>query len=91
MRVDIRKNVPYSKAQLQRGTQHELEHTKNRIAAQRIAEDHLRRYPTYYTRLEQAEQIMRRDKRRKLRAAARRQAEANRSPFSIGIFDDVYL
>lgn len=89
MRVNIRKRVPYSKAELERGTRHEMEHTKNKEAAKKIAEDHLREYPTYYRRLAEAERVMRRDKRRKLRNAARREIEARRSPFSMGLFDGV--
>lgn len=40
-----------SKLQLRVGTEIELEHTPNRRVARRIALDHLREDPTYYTKL----------------------------------------
>jgi hypothetical protein len=39
--------------ELQRGTTHELEHTRNRLVAQKIAMDHLRENPSYYQILEE--------------------------------------
>lgn len=39
--------------ELERGTQHELEHTRNRFVAQKIAMDHLRERPDYYQILEE--------------------------------------
>jgi hypothetical protein len=40
--------------ELERGTVHELEHTRNRLVAQKIAMDHLRENPDYYQILEEA-------------------------------------
>jgi hypothetical protein len=40
-----------SQRQIQRGIQHELEHTKSRRVSRRIACDHLREDPYYYTHL----------------------------------------
>jgi hypothetical protein len=40
------------------GTKHEMEHTKNPRVAKRIALDHLKEHPTYYTYLKKAERQM---------------------------------
>lgn len=40
------------------GTRIEMEHTKDRTVARKIATDHLREHPTYYRVLPAAEQFM---------------------------------
>ena len=47
-----------SKVQIRMGTQHELEHTSSRKVARRIAMDHLKEHPQYYTFLNKAERQM---------------------------------
>lgn len=51
------------KKSLKVGTEHELEHTKNKKEAQRIAEQHLIKHPTYYKVLPYAEKLMTQDER----------------------------
>jgi len=41
----------YNKRQLRMGTKIEMEHTKSKRFAQKIAKDHLREFPNYYTHL----------------------------------------
>ena len=43
---------------LEKGTQHEFEHTDNRIVAQKIALDHLREHPDYYDKLPKFEKSL---------------------------------
>jgi len=43
----------FDPAELERGTTHELEHTRNKLVAQKIAMDHLRENPSYYQILEE--------------------------------------
>ena len=43
------------KKQLEMGVKIEMEHTKSRKVAAKIAVDHLREYPTYYTELKKME------------------------------------
>jgi hypothetical protein len=43
----------FDPTELERGTVHELEHTRNRLVAQKIAMDHLRENPGYYQILEE--------------------------------------
>lgn len=43
----------FDPAELERGTEHEMEHTRNRLVAQKIAMDHLRENPGYYKILEE--------------------------------------
>jgi len=45
----------FDPAQLERGTEVELEHTPDREVAREIAMDHLTEFPDYYTRLDQME------------------------------------
>lgn len=54
-----------NKTQLRIGTRHELEHTKSRKVARRIACDHLLESPRYYTYLNKMEKQMARDKNSK--------------------------
>ena len=44
----------FNRVQLRTGTKHELEHTKNRCLAARIAMDHLAEDPDYYIKLRKA-------------------------------------
>lgn len=41
----------FNRRQLEIGTRVEMEHTKSKRVARRIAKDHLREIPDYYTRL----------------------------------------
>ena len=52
------KKPAYSPYDLQEGTKHEMEHTKDRAVARKIATDHLKEHPTYYRVLPMAEQMM---------------------------------
>ena len=45
------KNIVYNKTQLRIGKKIELEHTKSKKVADKIAKDHLNEYPDYYTHL----------------------------------------
>jgi hypothetical protein len=49
--IDISKCGKFNKRQLKTGTTVELEHTKNKIIAGRIAKQHLCEFPNYYTAL----------------------------------------
>lgn len=55
LRDFCRKNPAISMSQIRRGTQHELEHTTDRAIARKIACDHLREDPYYYTHLAKME------------------------------------
>lgn len=46
------------KSQLKKGTQVEMEHTKSKKVAKKIALDHLHEHPKYYDYLAKAEQQM---------------------------------
>jgi hypothetical protein len=54
-------------AQIRMGTKHELEHTKNHKQARKIAMDHLKEHPHYYTYLNKAERQMRKDENKNRR------------------------
>ena len=41
--------MKYDKKELKVGTLIEMEHTKSKKVAERIAKDHLREFPKYYT------------------------------------------
>ncbi len=47
-----------SASQIRMGTQHEMEHTKNPKFAKKIALDHLKEYPNYYTALNKMEKTL---------------------------------
>ena len=44
------KRIKYNKKELKIGTRIEMEHTKSKKVAGRIAKDHLREYSNYYTK-----------------------------------------
>ena len=48
----------YTKQDLAAGTKHEMEHTKDRKVARKIAEQHLKQHPTYYRVLPAAVALM---------------------------------
>jgi hypothetical protein len=54
-----------SRTQIRMGTKHELEHTSSRKQARKIAMDHLKEHPRYYTYLNRVERQMSRDERRR--------------------------
>ena len=57
--MEIRgKKYKFTEADLRVGTKHEMEHTKNRKEARKIALDHLREHFLYYRVLPAAEQMM---------------------------------
>jgi len=60
------------------GTKHEMEHTKDKAVARRIALDHLEEHPTYYRYLPVAEQMMtiQENKRMPVRKKKRRKPAA---------------
>ena len=43
--------MKYNKTQLRIGTKVEMEHTKSKKVAGKIAKDHLNEFPNYYTHL----------------------------------------
>jgi len=43
--------MKYNKTQIKMGVKIEMEHTKNKTIAEKIAKDHLREFPDYYTHL----------------------------------------
>lgn len=47
-----RSNPDWTRAELAKGIRHEMEHTNSSKVSQRIAIEHLRQHPDYYTRLE---------------------------------------
>lgn len=51
-------------SEVRKGAQHELEHTKDRVAALAISLSHLDEIPDYYTRLERMERAAKRKKGR---------------------------
>jgi len=58
--------VKFDKVQVKLGLKHELEHTKSSRIAKKIATDHLKHDPAYYTHLEGMEKFWKkRAKRRK--------------------------
>ena len=52
----------YNKTQLKIGTKIEMEHTKNKEFAEKIAKDHLDEFPNYYTALVKMENRLKRKK-----------------------------
>ena len=52
--------MKYNKTQLRIGTRIEMEHTKSKKVAEKIAKDHLREYPDYYTALVKMEKQLKR-------------------------------
>ena len=54
----IKKGAKYTRADIIAGTKHEMEHTKDRREAKRIAVQHLNEHYTYYRVLPMAEQVM---------------------------------
>ncbi len=64
----------FDKRQLKVGTRHELEHTRSRRIAQRIAMDHLIEDPSYYRKLAKMEKgycVVRKRRRRRRKSTAR--------------------
>ena len=55
LELDTVKGKEISASQIKRGTEHELEHTTDRAVARKIACDHLREDPYYYTHLAKME------------------------------------
>lgn len=43
-----KKQKQISKSEIKKGTKMEMEHTKSKKVAKKIAKDHLREFPTYY-------------------------------------------
>ena len=57
--------MKYNKTQLKIGSKIELEHTKNKKLATKIAKDHLREFPNYYTYLVKMENKLKKMNKRK--------------------------
>jgi hypothetical protein len=55
MKFIILKAERFDPKQLEMGAEVELEHTTDRNVAEKIAKDHLREFPDYYTRLKKME------------------------------------
>ena len=70
---------------VQIGTKHEMEHTKDRKVAKKIALDHLKEHPLYYRVLPQAEETMSllEDKNKKL--VAKKKHKRNQRGGTMGI------
>lgn len=64
--IDLRKhpNARYSKAQLKIGIPIEMEHTKSRVKARRIAMQHLTEFKGYYSALVAMEKRLKAKNRR---------------------------
>ena len=56
------KMIKYDPKQLKIGTKVEMEHTSNKNVAEKIAKDHLREFPDYYTHLLKMEAKLKRRK-----------------------------
>ena len=54
----------FNPKQLKIGIKVEMEHTKSKKVAERIAKDHLREYPNYYTKLVKMEAKLKRKKKK---------------------------
>jgi hypothetical protein len=54
-----------SPVQIRMGTRHELEHTSDPKKAKKIALDHLKEAPKYYTYLNKMESQMQKDKKKR--------------------------
>ena len=54
----VRKNAKYTREDIIAGTKHEMEHTRDRREARRIAIQHLNEHYTYYRVMPMAEQVM---------------------------------
>jgi hypothetical protein len=52
---DDKPDSKFNDADLQDGTKHEMEHTKDKAAAEEIAKDHLTEDPDYYRKLQKIE------------------------------------
>ena len=59
----MKKKIEYNKRQLAIGRKIELEHTSSKKVAEKIARDHLREFPTYYTALVKMEKGLMKKKR----------------------------
>ena len=57
------KIIKYDPMQVKIGTKVELEHTSNKKVAEKIAKDHLREFPNYYTHLLKMEAKLKKAKR----------------------------
>lgn len=55
--------MKYNKTQLRIGTKIEHEHTKSNKMAEKIAKDHLKEFPNYYTYLVKMENKLKRMKK----------------------------
>lgn len=64
--IDLRKhpNARFSKHQLALGVPIEMEHTKSRVKARRVAMQHLIEFPTYYSALTAMEKRLKARKKR---------------------------
>jgi hypothetical protein len=60
---DTRSDYDYNSTQLQKGIRIEMEHTKNRLIAKKIAKDHLDEYPDYYKELVKMESHLKHEMR----------------------------
>lgn len=58
--IKIPKNYKFNKRQLRIGTKIEMEHTRSRKMAERIAKQHLMESPNYYIELKRMEKRLRR-------------------------------
>ena len=70
-----------SRKDLQKGTKHEMEHTKSERTARRIARQHLQHHPTYYQVLPIAEKIMQ-NRERKIHPIRRKQRPRQFNPLT---------
>jgi len=55
--------MKYNKTQLRIGTKIEMEHTRSKKVAERIAKDHLGEFTNYYTELKKMETRLKRRKK----------------------------
>jgi len=57
--------MKYNKTQIRMGIKIEMEHTKSKTIAEKIAKDHLREFPNYYTHLIKMENKLKKINKRK--------------------------
>lgn len=61
--------MKYNPTQLRIGTKIEMEHTKSKKVAEKIAKDHLREFPNYYTALVHMEHELAEKRKKQLKKA----------------------
>jgi hypothetical protein len=82
----VPKTPKYSKADIAAGTKHEMEHTKDRTVAKRIAVAHLNEHWSYYRVLPIAESMMNVQENKALPKPKRRRKAPARGPAGLPLW-----